>query len=248
MKLYILAAGTGSRLLPLTKNTPKSLIDLGDGSSLLEKQLNEAIESEIFDNVTILTGYRHEQIEAKINDYRKSIAISTIYNPFYNSSNNLVSIWLASHLLLGEDFAITNGDNMYEQGVFRKVYSEIKRDGIYVTINEKDHYDEDDMKVILNDESGVEMIHKEIPLDRVNAESVGLSFVVGEKNRTLFVNALNSLVVSKENLQLYWLIAFNYLVQNGVSVKPIKINREDWREIDFHPDLKSLRQLILKDI
>ena len=36
MRMFILAAGTGSRLFPLTKNTPKSLLDLGDGVSLLD--------------------------------------------------------------------------------------------------------------------------------------------------------------------------------------------------------------------
>jgi len=41
MKMIILAAGKGTRLGPLTKNTPKSLLDLGNGQTVLEKQLEE---------------------------------------------------------------------------------------------------------------------------------------------------------------------------------------------------------------
>ena len=33
MNLIILAAGQGKRLYPLTKDTPKSLLDLGDGTT-----------------------------------------------------------------------------------------------------------------------------------------------------------------------------------------------------------------------
>jgi len=45
MRIIVLAAGKGERLYPLTKNTPKPLLDLGDGTTILEKQL-ESIQKE----------------------------------------------------------------------------------------------------------------------------------------------------------------------------------------------------------
>ena len=39
MKAIILAAGKGERLMPLTSNTPKSLLELENGTTLLESQL-----------------------------------------------------------------------------------------------------------------------------------------------------------------------------------------------------------------
>ena len=53
MKILILAAGKGERLYPLTKNTPKPLIDLGDGETLLEKQLKSLSDSKVIDEVII---------------------------------------------------------------------------------------------------------------------------------------------------------------------------------------------------
>ena len=39
MRVIILAAGKGERLMPLTNNTPKSLLELANGTSVLESQL-----------------------------------------------------------------------------------------------------------------------------------------------------------------------------------------------------------------
>ena len=99
MKILILAAGTGSRLLPLTRNTPKSLIDLGNGMTLLETQL-EAIRPTGVAKVVIVTGYRSEQIEAKIR-HHEGFDFQIVYNPFFDVSNNLVSAWMAMPYLAG---------------------------------------------------------------------------------------------------------------------------------------------------
>ena len=56
MIVLILVAGTGSRLWPLTRNTPKSLLELGHGLTLLETQL-EAIKPSGVSDIVLLTGY-----------------------------------------------------------------------------------------------------------------------------------------------------------------------------------------------
>ena len=54
MKIIILAAGKGERLYPITKNTPKPLIDLGNGETLLERQLNYLSNSNVIDEIISL--------------------------------------------------------------------------------------------------------------------------------------------------------------------------------------------------
>ncbi len=55
MRAIIIAAGKGTRLYPLTKNTPKSLLEIGNGLTLLESQLHSLKENEIKD-ITIIIG------------------------------------------------------------------------------------------------------------------------------------------------------------------------------------------------
>lgn len=248
MRLFILAAGTGSRLMPLTKNTPKSLLDLGDGTTLLERQLNNAIDSGIIDEIVILTGYRKEQIEAKILEYKGKIKIKTIYNPFYETSNNLFSLYFANGLMLQKDFIITNGDNVYLKGTYKRINDSILEEGITITIDYKDEYDEDDMKVTFLEEKLVKKVHKEIPLDKTDAESVGLAIVKGKLSRKLFKKKVVQMIKDEANINKYWLVVFNELVKEGIPINTVEIGESDWREMDFHPDLKNLRELVFKDI
>ena len=66
MRIIILAAGKGTRAMPLTRNTPKSLLDIGNGVTLLEKQLEDIQKSKVIDEIVLIIGHLAEQIEAKI--------------------------------------------------------------------------------------------------------------------------------------------------------------------------------------
>jgi choline kinase len=249
MKLFILAAGVGSRLFPLTKNTPKSLLDLGDGTTLLERQIENAIHSEHIDEVVIITGYKTEQIEAKVKDLEKKIKITIVYNPFYDISNNLISLWCAHHLMK-DDFIITNGDNIYKDTVYDTIITQAlkKSNTIQVTLDYKDHYDDDDMKIAFDENGYISRIHKDIPTENAKAESVGLVIVKGDKSKKIFVDQLLSLVKDKEYINKFWLEIFNALIQNHINIDYVEIDKDDWREMDFHPDMEAIKQEMLKKI
>jgi choline kinase len=247
MKLFMLAAGKGDRLLPLTKNTPKSLLDLGDGTTLLDRQIRNASGSGLFDELVIITGYRAEQIEARVGGYGEGMAITTVYNPFYDTTNNLVSLWAAHFRMREDDFMVTNGDNLYRDGVFRKV-AEGSADGLTVTLSRKPDYDEDDMKVSFGAAGGVARISKEIPPGDAGAESVGLALVKGAGSRGVFVAKLLELVRRKDCLAGFWLEVFNSLVDDGVKLKTALIGRDEWREVDFHPDVETLKRMVIEDV
>jgi len=243
MKIIILAAGKGERLYPLTKNTPKPLIDLGDGETLLEKQLKSLSESHVIDEVIIVIGYLYEQIESKLKNFKTKLKIKTLYNPFYEMSNNLITLWLSKYEMT-EDFLITNGDNLFTSDVVSDLVN-TTNDGIYVTICYKDSLGQDDMKVILDENKKVIRVSKEIE-DSIT-ESIGLVKVQGEKYRNIYQEVLEQLARNKNYINKFWLETFNILVDKGVEINSFKIDRDKWREVDFHFDLKDLKELI-KDL
>ncbi|MCP4685036.1 MAG: NTP transferase domain-containing protein [bacterium] len=246
MKLFILAAGKGDRLWPLTRNTPKSLLDFGDGTTILERQLENALQSGLFSEINIVTGYKSEQIEAKLKDLKASIPICTIFNPLFEITNNLISLWTAHLAMLDQDFMVTNGDNIYIADVFRKVQTD-RTEAIQLTIDFKDEYDEDDMKVRFGRGRSVGRVHKDITGEEINAESVGLALIKGKNNRRLFVNKIIELVRNKEYLQKFWLEVFNALAEDGVTVDVAEIGPDEWQEVDFHPDVDVMKKIVFED-
>lgn len=240
--LFILSAGKGTRLWPLTKDKPKSLVELSDGSCILERQIRTAIESGVINEISIITGYMHDKIEAFIDSYKDQIKISTIYNPFYDASNNLLSLWTAMYPMQKRDFIITNGDNIYLADVFKQIITS-KEETIQLTIDYKDDYDMDDMKVSF-DGDRITRIHKDIPMEDIKAESVGLCLVQGINSRITFTNKLVELAKNKSYINRFWLEIFNSLIDiNGVTIDYSIIKEKDWQEIDFHPDIEIVKKI-----
>ena len=242
MKIIILAAGKGERLFPLTKNTPKPLIDLGNGETLLERQLQYLSKSNVIDEVIIVIGYLHEQIESKLKSYKTELKIKTVYNPFYEISNNLITLWLSKYEM-NEDFLIANGDNIIASDVIRDLVNKTN-EGIYVTICYRDKYSEEDMKVNLDPNKKILRVSKEIK--NGDAESVGLVKVSGEKFRKIYQDVLEELARNKDYLNKFWLETFNILANKGVEINSFEIDKDKWREVDFHFDLHDIIELIKK--
>lgn len=237
MKILILAAGMGVRLMPLTRNTPKSLLDLGAGLTLLETQL-EAIKTCRMREVVLLTGYRSEQIEAKIR-YYQGLDFQVVYNPFFEVSNNLVSAWLAQPHL-SEDYVLVNGDDVFRPAVLRSL---LEAEGeITMMVSRKQAFDEDDMKVHSRD-GRVLKVGKELPATEANGESIGMIRFRASGARA-FAEELERMVRTPEGLQAFYLQALQNLMDGGIPVEFRECLPEDWAEVDFHPDLQTLKEQV----
>jgi len=244
MKIIILAAGRGERLMPLTRNTPKPLLDVGNGSTLLEEQIESVRSSGVIDEIVLVLGYLADQVEAKMKLYRAmGVKIRTIFNPFYQVSNNLMSLWLAKHVLQEDDVMVTNGDNIFAADVFRGLAEE-NGDGITLSVCLKREFSYDDMKVTLAD-GQVVRVSKEIESEDAQAESPGLALVRGVRARQVFHDHLETLARDDENIGRFWLETFNHLYHKGVTVKPWIFDATNrWQEVDFHLDVSKARTLL----
>lgn len=234
MKTVILAAGTGSRLLPLTRNTPKSLIDLGDGYTLLERQLQALAANDLRD-ITLVTGYKSEQIEAKIRDYT-DFNFNIVYNPFYRMANQIVSAWFGLRDHTGPALLI-NGDDLFKPSVVTRL---LEAEGdITLMVCPKPSYTEEDMKVVINDGHIVDM-GKDIPLERAGAESIGMIRFSARGLRDL-QHTLDEMLRCEQNLQLFFPASLREMINNGYPIQYVECSADDWSEVDFHPDLQQMR-------
>ncbi len=108
MKGIILAAGRGSRLMPLTANLPKCLVSYR-GKPLLDYTLSNFNALGV-DSVTIVCGYQADTI-ARPN-------LIKLVNPEFDSTNMVYSLFLAEHEFT-DDLIISYGDIIYNINVLR---------------------------------------------------------------------------------------------------------------------------------
>ena len=164
--------------------------------------------------------------------------VRTIFNPFYKVADNLGSLFIARHELAG-DCLVWNGDTLVSNALMARVVGN-RRDGICVTVDRKDRYDEDDMKVV---EAGgrLKQIGKRIS-DGVNAESIGLlAFRSGGAER--FAGAIDAAMRTSEGTTIWYLRVINQIAQ-GADVWTLDISGEEWGEVDFPEDVETARALV----
>lgn len=121
MKAIILAAGRGSRLAPYTNHIPKCLLDIG-GVTILEHQLNHIRYCGITE-VAVVVGFGFDKVENFLRSYDGlGIKIKTLYNPFYQTTNSLISLCIARSEM-NDDILVMNGDDVFEVDVINKLLS-----------------------------------------------------------------------------------------------------------------------------
>ena len=93
-RAVFLAAGFGSRLVPVTLNTPKPLVRV-KGVRMIDTLLDAVVKAGI-EEVYIVRGYLAEQFDQLLYKYPM---IRFLENPIYNEANNISSALCARHLL-----------------------------------------------------------------------------------------------------------------------------------------------------
>src|SRR3954454_7546128 len=236
MKAIILSAGQGSRLGRMVDNRPKCLIDF-NGRSLLDRQLN-TLEANGVHEAVVVTGFHDELVNEAIARRSGGPSVRTVFNPFYKVADNTGSLFLAREELAG-DCLVWNGDTLVSNALMKRVVGN-DGSGICVTIDRKDGYDDDDMKVV--EEGGLlKAIGKRLPLETVNAESIGLlAFRAGGAEQ--FRKAIEGAIRTAEGTTIWYLRVIHQIAQSA-DVWTFDIQGEEWGEVDFPPDVDNARVL-----
>lgn len=236
MKAIILSAGQGSRLGHLVDDKPKCLIEF-NGRTLLDRQL-DTLDANGVSEAVVVTGFHDELVDDAIARRTGGPKVRTIFNPFYKVADNTGSLFIAREELAG-DCLVWNGDTLVSRALMARVLANSQA-GICVTIDRKESYDEDDMKVIAAEDGRLRAIGKRIS-EGVNAESIGLlAFRGGGAER--FRDAVERAMRTNEGTTIWYLRVIHHLAQNG-EVWTLDIKGEEWGEVDFPADVETARAL-----
>ena len=238
MKVIILSAGQGRRLLPLTESRPKCSLPIND-RSLLEWQLLEISLCSV-DEVVIATGYAAHVVEDIVADLDLGgLQVRTEFNPFFEHCDNLGTCWLMRHEMRGE-FVVLNGDTLFEAAVLQRLLAQRGAFPITLAADRKGHYDDDDMLIVANGRR-LERVGKRLGIPEVNGESIGmLAFDAG--GGAAFAAMLDSVMRRREGLGSWYLSAIDALARTG-AVGVCSIHGLGWCEVDTRLDLARAEEL-----
>jgi choline kinase len=237
MHAIILSAGRGSRLLPLTTDLPKCLLPVGL-ASVLSLQLDTLFRHGI-ETATVVTGFNAHLVKEELRSRQTGPKVKTLFNPFYQVADNLASCWMARKSMK-QDFLLINGDTLFSPPLLEKVLNAPTKD-ICVTIDQKDHYDGDDMKVSLEGKR-LTAIGKTLLPQQTHGESIGMLRFMND-GPAIFRDELKRLMKLEEGTKSWFLSAIHGLAQNGQRINTINIKGSTWAELDTPEDYEICREL-----
>ena len=133
----ILAAGLGSRLMPLTKTDHKCMTKVC-GTPIIYNALKN-LENQKFDEAIIVVGYLREQLKNQITEFDLNMMITFAENNIYDQTNTIYSLKKGLEKVAEYDeLYVIEGDVFFEKAVLdRLIYSDYENATILEPYNEK---------------------------------------------------------------------------------------------------------------
>ena len=120
MQALILAAGFGRRMRPLTDARHKTLLPIS-GGTIIDRILEGLAERSVTP-ITIVTGYRREELVEHVASRFPSLDIRYVHNADYENTNNIHSMALAfEEIEFDDDVVLIESDLIYEPRVLDRL-------------------------------------------------------------------------------------------------------------------------------
>ena len=231
----ILAAGTGSRLMPLTRDKPKPLLEIG-GVTLLERMVLNCLNQNV-DEFLLVTGHQKEKVEKEIDALvdKYHVKIRTVENKEFSTTNTSCSVYLGT-LNQDDDLIIINGDNVMDEKIISGL---LKTPRTALVVDNTKKLNHESFKIKIQNHK-IEEIGKQIDTESASGEFIGIS-KISREDLPLFRSILKNLIA--EDPQNYYDTAYQQLSQED-NINYFYTNGLKWTEIDDHTDWQYAQKLV----
>lgn len=238
--LVLLAAGRGSRMGALTEETPKALVRVGAGGSMLEINLRHIAASRLGGQVWIVGGYCWPMIERFAADHPPTRAL---FNPHFDAAGPLFSLETALAAVPGDAAAVLigNGDTIFAPALLDAVAGD--RHACALVVSRTDAGEPDDLWCAQAEDGRIVRAAKQAD-GRVGLISAGLLAVRGRGAIDRLRAAVATLIECERGAgrPLTWHSLVAEMDGRGAWIAPIEVPRPDWREFDSADSILRYRQ------
>lgn len=222
-RAVFIAAGFGSRLVPVTLNTPKPLVRV-NGTRMIDTLLDAVIAAGI-EEIVIVRGYLGEQFDQLLYKYPQ---IRFVENPSFNESNNISSA-ICVRYLLQNAYVLESDLVLKNPKLIRKYEYQSNFLGIPVDVTDDWYFKTDASGIIQSQGLGGTDCY----------QMVGISYWSSGDGAKL-AQDLQEVYQAPGGKERYWeQTALHYRKEHyQVAVRPCKM--EDITEIDTFNELKQI--------
>lgn len=237
----ILSAGTGSRLMPTTRDLHKVLMLIGD-KPLLWYSIQNLLDVGV-SRIYIVVGHLASQFEIFRQTYFKNEDIRFVYNDRYNETNNLYSYYLCRKYIEMRNYFRLEADILYTRSILERLVRSTHPITVAVHRKRKEEQDEFSVKVNTSNKTILDF-GKTIRGRKAFGEAKGIEFIRSEAS-PLVVRALLSREISR-NLDKFSEYAYKFIIQqqNNIVYYSELLPGEHWYELDNAVDFRRLEKVI----
>jgi len=244
MKAIIVAAGPGSRLMPITNEKPKCLLDVG-GKTILERAL-EALGENGVEDIVVVKGYKSHLINYP--------DVTYCHNPEFRKNNILRSLFYAEDEM-NDDFIFSYSDIVYSREIVARLIGSEADVALIVDVNwiqtyeGRDQHPISEAELVKVENGKVVKIGKEVVKpEEAHGEFIGLAKFTKSGAETMKAAYRR---VSEDHCaspfqnaasldKAYMTDMLQELVDDGLLVQSVDIEG-GWVEIDTPQDLERAR-------
>ena len=232
----LLAAGTGTRLQPLTHYAPKCLTEV-DGLPILEHLIHN-LRSQGVVRLVVVIGHLGDQIKRFLHRHAADMEIDYVDNPVYRTTNNIYSLWLARLQIRNSPFLLVESDLVFKASMLDDLLTpgKIALSNILPWMNGTTAELDSTCRVTAFRKGG-ESVGKTPQYKTVNIYSLSpRSWKIVEQRLRLYVES--------DRLDDYYEAVFTELVAEGLlDFDAVFFEANQWYEIDTAADLHEAEKL-----
>jgi HAD superfamily hydrolase (TIGR01450 family) len=205
-------------------------------SPVLARQLRAYADAGVTD-VTVVAGYLADETRtlcAEIEAECPDLDVSVVESEVYANTDNMYSLYLAREAVAGEPFVLSNGDAVFDPGLFADL---VAADAESAVACDFESYTDEAMKVTVDDDGYVSHIAKDVPEEVAYAISNDVYRFSAAFSEKLFAEITRT--IEREGEYAEWTeLAIDRVVRTREhDFDPVDASEYRWVEIDDRADL-----------
>ncbi len=221
-RAIFIAAGFGTRLVPITLNTPKPLVRV-NGKRIIDTLIDACLEVGI-DDIYIVRGYLAEQFDQLKYKYPM---IKFLENPMYNEANNISSAVVARYLM--QNAYILEADLLVKNPKILKKYH-YQSDVLGIWKERTDDWCLTEKDMIVDDEK----------VGGLNCYQMVGIYYFNSIDGTKLSEHLKEAYESPGGKEKYWETVPNQVYKGNYKIEILPCKDDDITEIDTFRELKAI--------